>query len=173
MDAGIGSHKKEPAGAIWLPIKQSRRISAREVAGYKIIGTPHPACGHLLPSGCGEGLCRMGWRGEKVFPKGRRRGIVIGEPLPGKVGRTKGTPLTRQSQFSTGQIIFVVVRDGANLPRAALDLSRGACDPHSATSSRGGENRLEAARRARRAEPRRSWSATEEARDHFCFLVCF
>ena len=77
-------------GAIWLPHKQGPCIPARKVAGYKIIGTPHPAC-------------RMGWSGEKAFTKGGVAASVIGEPLPGKVGRTKRTPLTRQTHSTQGK----------------------------------------------------------------------
>ena len=47
----------------------------------------------------------MGWSGEKVFPKGRRRGH--GDRLNragGKVGRLKRKPLTQQNPFTAGKI---------------------------------------------------------------------
>jgi hypothetical protein len=70
-----------------------------------MIGTPHPACGHLLPIGCGEGMCRNGLGRGESFPK---RAAARGPGDRVKRCRGKWTTerklLTQQNPFSAGKI---------------------------------------------------------------------
>ena len=68
--------------------------------------TPRPAYCHLLPNGCGEGMCRMGRRREKVFSKGGGAAPSMELISAGaiKVVSIKGAAFGCKAEFQNGGI---------------------------------------------------------------------